>query len=227
MKPDRTKWKAQDRASRERHIRDNAGYSSRRNDAPIPATLRVDPHQPIHHQQNSVNPPPARRPGIERALPRTTESFRTDLQRKVLEKIIMIELNKVPYNVKVHTTGGREGDARSGDSRLDIKLSPPGIPGTSTNPEQLFGIGSSACFLGAVKIVAGKRKAMLPAGTAIDAEVDLCIAEGAYFLKACLNVSLPGLAREVAQALADEAQQTHPYSKATTSTSRSTLSIPN
>jgi len=127
----------------------------------------------------------------------------------------MTELDKVLYTAKVHTTGGREGVARSADGRLDIKLSPPGTPGTGTNPEQLFAAGWSACFLGAVKIVAGKRKIMLPAGTAIDAEVDLRIAEGAYFLKARLNVSLPGLAHEVAQALADEAHQTCPYSKAT------------
>jgi len=130
-------------------------------------------------------------------------------------EIIMTILDKVLYTAKVHTTGGREGAARSGDGRLDIKLSPPGTRGTGTNPEQLFAAGWSACFLAAVKIVAGKRKVMLPAGTAIDAEVDLRITDGAYVLKARLNVSLPGLAHEVAQALADEAHQTCPYSKAT------------
>ena len=127
----------------------------------------------------------------------------------------MTQLEKVLYTAKVHTTGGRDGASSSGDGRLAIKLSPPGTQGTGTNPEQLFAAGWSACFLGAVKIVAGKRKIMLPAGTAIDAEVDLRIAEGAYFLKARLNVSLPGLARDVAQALLDEADQICPYSKAT------------
>jgi osmotically inducible protein OsmC len=127
----------------------------------------------------------------------------------------MTQLDTVLYTAKVHTTGGRDGDARSADGRLDIKLSPPGTPGTGTNPEQLFAAGWSACFLGAVKIVAGKRKVTLPPGTVIDAEVDLCKGDGAYFLKARLNISFPGLAREVAQALADEAHQTCPYSKAT------------
>jgi osmotically inducible protein OsmC len=127
----------------------------------------------------------------------------------------MTQLDKVLYTARVHTTGGREGAAHSADGRLDIKLATPGTPGSGTNPEQLFAAGWSACFLGAVKIVAGRRKVALPAGTAIDAEVDLCIAEGAYFLKARLSVSLPGLADEIAQALADEAHQTCPYSKAT------------
>jgi osmotically inducible protein OsmC len=127
----------------------------------------------------------------------------------------MTQVDKVLYTAKVHTTGGRDGHARSGDGRLDIKLSPPGTPGAGTNPEQLFAAGWSACFLSAVTIVAGKRNITLPAGTAIEAEVDLRKTDGAYFLKARLSVSLPGLAHEVAQALADEAHQTCPYSKAT------------
>jgi lipoyl-dependent peroxiredoxin len=127
----------------------------------------------------------------------------------------MTQLDKLLYTAKVHTTGGRDGNARSGDGRLDVELSPPGTPGTGTNPEQLFAAGWSACFLGAVRIAAGKRKVTLPASTAIDAEVDLCKGDGVYFLRARLNVSFPGLANEVAQALADEAHQTCPYSKAT------------
>ena len=127
----------------------------------------------------------------------------------------MTILDKVLYTAKVHTTGGREGAARSGDGRLDIKLSPPGTRGTGTNPEQLFAAGWSACFEGAMGIAARRMKIALPAEMGVDAEVDLCIADGAYFLKARLNVSLPGLAHEVAQALADEAHQTCPYSKAT------------
>jgi len=130
-------------------------------------------------------------------------------------EITMTQHEKLLYTAMVHTTGGRDGDARSGDGRLDIKLSPPGTAGTGTNPEQLFAAGWSACFLGAVRIAAGKRKVALPAGTAIDAEVDLCTSEGTFFLRARLNVSLPGLAHDVAQALADAAHQTCPYSKAT------------
>ena len=128
----------------------------------------------------------------------------------------MTQLKKVVYTAKVHTTGGRDGGAsRSSDGRLDIKHSTPGTPGTGTNPEQLFAAGWSACFEGAMGLAARKMKITLPADMAIDAEVDLCQTDGAYFLQARLNVSLPGLEREVAQALADAAHQTCPYSKAT------------
>lgn len=119
------------------------------------------------------------------------------------------------YTAKVHTTGGREGASRSSDGRLDIRLSTPGGAGSGTNPEQLFAAGWSACFEGAIAIAARKMDVVLPAELAIDAEVDLNIEEGAYFLSARLNVSLPGLDRDVARALVDAAHQTCPYSKAT------------
>jgi len=126
------------------------------------------------------------------------------------------QIGKVLYTAKTHTTGGREnGAARSSDGRLDIRLSIPGTARIGTNPEQLFAAGWSACFEGAMGIAARKRKIALPAELAIDAEVDLCLADGAYFLQARLNVSVPGVEREVAQALVDEAHQTCPYSKAT------------
>lgn len=127
----------------------------------------------------------------------------------------MTQPEKVLYTAKTHTTGGRDGASRSSDGRLDIKLSSPGTPGTGTNPEQLFAAGWSACFEGAMGLAARKMKVTLPPDLAIDAEVDLNIAGGAYFLRARLNVSLPGVAREVAQALVDAAHQTCPYSKAT------------
>ena len=122
----------------------------------------------------------------------------------------MTELEKkVLYTAKEHTTGGRDGGAsRSSDGRLEIKLSVPGTPGGGTNPEQLFAAGWSACFIGAMKVAAGKMKVRFPADAAIDAEVDLCMTGDAYFLQARLNVSLPGLEREVAQALADAGHQT-------------------
>ena len=119
------------------------------------------------------------------------------------------------YTAKVHTTGGRDGGAsRSSDGRLEVSFI-SGTQGTGTNPEQLFAAGWSACFEGAMGLAAHKMKISLPADLAIDAEVDLCLTEGAYSLQARLNVSLPGLEREVAQALADAAHQTCPYSKAT------------
>lgn len=127
----------------------------------------------------------------------------------------MTRIDKVLYTGKTHTTGGRDGFSRSDDAQLDIKLSPPGSAHAGTNPEQLFAAGWSACFIGAMGIAAGKRKIRLPAGTAVDAEVDLGSTEGAYFLQARLNISLPGIDPQLASALVEEAHQTCPYSKAT------------
>jgi len=123
---------------------------------------------------------------------------------------------KVLYTAQSHTTGGRDGGAsRSSDGRLNVQFSAPGKPGTGTNPEQLFATGWSACFISAMGLAAGKMKIQLPAETAVDAEVDLCLAGTEFSLRARLNVSLPGLDRQVAQALADAGHQTCPYSKAT------------
>ncbi|TGQ33392.1 organic hydroperoxide resistance protein [Mesorhizobium sp. M00.F.Ca.ET.216.01.1.1] len=127
----------------------------------------------------------------------------------------MTQSAKPLYTAKVRTTGGRDGASRSSDGRLDIRLSTPGGPGGGTNPEQLFAAGWSACFEGAMAIAARKMNIMLPAGLAIDAEVDLNVADGAFFLSARLNVGLPGLDRDVARVVLDAAHQTCPYSKAT------------
>ncbi len=127
----------------------------------------------------------------------------------------MTTIEKVLYTGKTHTTGGRDGSARSSDAQLEVKLSPPGGAHAGTNPEQLFAAGWSACFIGAMSLAAGKRKLRLPADTAVDAEVDLGMTGDAYFLQARLNISLPGLEPEVARTLIEEAHQTCPYSKAT------------
>jgi Ohr subfamily peroxiredoxin len=125
----------------------------------------------------------------------------------------MSQASKVLYTAKTHTTGGRDGASRSSDGLLDVKLSSPGTTGVGTNPEQLFAAGWSACFEGAMGLAARNMKIALPADLAIDTEVDLNLVDGAYFLAARLNVSLPGLEREVAQAVVDEAHRTCPYSK--------------
>src|SRR5262245_48088993 len=127
----------------------------------------------------------------------------------------MSQIEKVIYTAKVHTTGGRDGASRTSDGRLDVKLSTPGTAGDGTNPEQLFAAGWSACFMSAMGLAAGKKKISLPADRAIDAEVDLGTNEGGFVLRARLNISLPGLDREVAQSLVDAAHQLCPYSKAT------------
>jgi Ohr subfamily peroxiredoxin len=126
----------------------------------------------------------------------------------------MSQSTKLLYTAKTRTTGGREGAARSSDGRLDIKLSTPGTTGLGTNPEQLFAAGWSACFEGAMGLAARKLKVALPPDATIDAEVDLCLEGGAYFLAARLDVSLPGLPQDVARRLADMAHETCPYSKA-------------
>ena len=129
------------------------------------------------------------------------------------------EVVKVRYTAKTHTSGGRRGGvSHSDDGRLDVKFSAPGVPGTGTNPEQLFAACWSACFISAMGLVANKMKVKLPADVGIDAEIDLCNSGDVYFLRARLNVSLPGLDREVAQAIVDAAHgKTCAYSNATRS----------
>jgi Ohr subfamily peroxiredoxin len=127
----------------------------------------------------------------------------------------MSALQKVLYTAKTHTTGGRDGAARSSDGRLDARLSSPGGPGNGTNPEQLFAAGWSACFMSAIGLAAAQKKISLPADRAIDTEVDLGTNEGGYVLRARLNVSLPGIDHSVAKELVEVAHQTCPYSKAT------------
>jgi len=128
----------------------------------------------------------------------------------------MTAIDKVLYTAKVHTTGGRDGAARSSDGILDVKLATPGAGRPGTNPEQLFAAGWSACFMSAIAHRAAERKISLPADRYIDAEVDLGTNEDGYMLRARLNVHLPGVPREVAQSLVGAAHEnTCPYSKIT------------
>jgi Ohr subfamily peroxiredoxin len=103
----------------------------------------------------------------------------------------MNQIGKVVYTAKTRTTGGREsGVSRSSDGRLDVRFSTPGSARIGTDPEQLFAAGWSACFESAIALAARNRKITLPADVAMDAEVDLNLADGGYFLRARLNVSL-------------------------------------
>ena len=123
---------------------------------------------------------------------------------------------KIIYTAQVHTVGGREGAALSSDHRLDIRLSPPGTNHPGTNPEQLFAAGWSACFEGALGLAAKEAGILLPAETAVDAEVNLHFGDTeGFFLTARLNVAIPGLAEDVAQSLIERAHETCPYSKMT------------
>jgi Ohr subfamily peroxiredoxin len=127
------------------------------------------------------------------------------------------KLEKILYTAHTHTTGGRDGAGKSSDGALDVTLSPPGSGKPGTNPEQLFGVGYSACFMGAMQIVGAARKIRLPSETAVDASVSLGRTESdtAYGLAVTLSVSLPGLDRGQAQLLVDGAHQACPYSHAT------------
>jgi Ohr subfamily peroxiredoxin len=128
----------------------------------------------------------------------------------------MNHTEKTLYTGSTHTTsGGRDGAARSTDGRLDIKLSSPGSSATGTNPEQLLAAGWSACFIGAMGLAAGKLKVQLPAELSVDTEIDLCHGEGGYFLRVRMNINMPGVERDSAQAVIEMAHQTCPYSKAT------------
>ena len=127
-------------------------------------------------------------------------------------------IDNVLYTAHTHTTGGREGRSTTDDGLLDVKLSPPkamGGAGNATNPEQLFAAGYSACFMGAIKHVAGMKKIAVPADASIDAEVDIGPIPQGFGIAARLSVSLPGLDRAVAQDLVDTAHKVCPYSNAT------------
>ncbi|MFO1343494.1 organic hydroperoxide resistance protein [Casimicrobium huifangae] len=130
-----------------------------------------------------------------------------------------MSLEKVLYRAQATSTGGREGTSRSSDGILDVKLTTPkelggnGLPGT--NPEQLFAAGYSACFLGALKFVAGKAKVALPADTTITGDVGIGPLPTGFGIEVTLTVSIPGIDRAVAQDLVDKAHIVCPYSNAT------------
>ena len=129
-----------------------------------------------------------------------------------------ISLDKVLYTAVATSTGGRDGRSISSDGLLDVKLAPPkelGGPGGATNPEQLFAAGYSACFIGAMKHVAGMQKLSLPADTSITASVGIGPIPQGFGINAKLVVIIPSMDRETAQKLVDTAHQVCPYSNAT------------
>ena len=131
---------------------------------------------------------------------------------------MLTKLDKVLYTAHAHTTGGREGHSRTDDGHVDVSLTPPkemGGSGAGTNPEQLFAVGYSACFLGAMRFVAGPMKIEVPADTAIDASVDIGPTPLGFGIAVKLKISLPGVPKDIAQNLIDEAHKVCPYSNAT------------
>jgi len=116
---------------------------------------------------------------------------------------------RIVFSGKTHTTSGKSGVAKSSDGFLDLQLPEP-----HPAAENLFGAAWSACYMGAIQLAASQRKIKLPSDLAVDAQIDLHLADGAYFLSARLNVSVPGIDRDQAQALIEAAHLICPYSKA-------------
>lgn len=129
-----------------------------------------------------------------------------------------MKLEKAVYTAEATATGGRDGRARTSDGKVDVLLTPPkemGGSGEGTNPEQLFACGYSACFLGAIKFVAGKEKIAVPRDASITGHVGIGPIPTGFGLEAELRISLPGMDRAQAQALVDKAHIVCPYSNAT------------
>lgn len=131
----------------------------------------------------------------------------------------MTKIEKVLYRAEASATGGREGQAASSDKVLDVKLSTPkelgGGGGPGTNPEQLFAAGYSACFLGAMKHVAGQQKLTLPADTKVTGKVGIGAIPQGFGIEVDLAVSVPGMDRAQAEKLVEAAHGVCPYSNAT------------
>ena len=130
-----------------------------------------------------------------------------------------MSIEKVLYRAHAKATGGRDGHATSSDGVLDVKLTVPkelgGNGATGTNPEQLFAAGYSACFLGALKFVAGQDKRVLPADTSIEGAVGIGQIPTGFGIEVELKIHVPGLPREEVEALVQKAHIVCPYSNAT------------
>lgn len=128
-------------------------------------------------------------------------------------------IEKILYTATATATGGREGQATSSDGVLDVKLTTPkelgGAGGQGTNPEQLFAAGYSACFLGALKFVAGKEKVALPADTSVTGKVGIGQVPTGFSIEAELTIKAPGIARDTLESLVEKAHVVCPYSHAT------------
>jgi Ohr subfamily peroxiredoxin len=140
-----------------------------------------------------------------------------------------MSIEKVLYRAHAKATGGRDGHASSSDGVLDVKLTTPkelgGNGATGTNPEQLFAAGYSACFLGALKFVAGQQKRVLPADTSIEGSVGIGPIPTGFGIEVELKIHIPGLDRAEAEALVQKAHVVCPYSNATRGNIDVTLTV--
>jgi Ohr subfamily peroxiredoxin len=140
-----------------------------------------------------------------------------------------MKLEKVLYTAHATSTGGREGSSKSSDGVLDVKLTTPkelgGNGAVGTNPEQLFAAGYSACFIGAMKVVAGREKITLPADTSIKADVGIGPIPAGFGIQVALTVTVPGMDRATAEKIVHAAHGVCPYSNATRGNIEVTLSV--
>ena len=130
-------------------------------------------------------------------------------------------IEKVIYTARAKAVGGRVGTAKSDDGQIDLKLDRPvemGGKGNGTNPEQLFAAGYAACFIGALRVVAGKRHIRIPEDLAIDSAVSFGPLKGeaeGFGIAVAMTIHLPGIERATAEELVHSAHQVCPYSNAT------------
>ena len=140
-----------------------------------------------------------------------------------------VKPEKILYTAHATSTGGREGTSKSDDGVLDLKLTTPkGLGGNGavgTNPEQLFAAGYSACFIGAMKHVAGLQKIKLPDDTSIDASVGIGQIPQGFGIQVWLKVHIPGMDKAQAQKIVEAAHQVCPYSNATRGNVEVTLEV--
>jgi osmotically inducible protein OsmC len=130
--------------------------------------------------------------------------------------VMATSIETILYTAHTHVTGGRTGAGNASDGAIDVKLSRPGSGAPGTNPEQLFGIGYSACFIGALQVAAAARKVRLPEDTSVDAEVVLGkTGSGEFQLAVKLNIKLPGMDEDIKRELIEAGHEICPYSRMT------------
>ena len=140
-----------------------------------------------------------------------------------------MKTEKVLYRATAKATGGRDGSATSADGAINVPLSTPkelgGAGGSGTNPEQLFAAGYSACFIGALKFVAGQQKIRLPDDLSITGNVGIGMIPAGFGIEVQLDITMPDIERSVAEGLIEKAHQVCPYSNATRGNINVTLNL--
>lgn len=140
-----------------------------------------------------------------------------------------MKIEKILYRATATATGGRDGSAATSDGAFNVKLSTPkelgGGGGAGTNPEQLFAAGYSACFIGALKFVAGQQKVSLPNDLSITGNVGIGQIPQGFGIEAELQIAMPGIDRTIAESLIEKAHLVCPYSNATRGNINVTLKL--